>query len=284
MIAVPSAASAGDVVAKDGQLAVRHAGDKDMILEIKSSGRTEMLRNIKYRDLNSKQKNIYNRLLKAYRSTNKTRLTLRFYNSSYSQNDFLRAKWAFNNQLMRYTLGIAVYQNSPDYWYYTNTGRFAYWEWTVNTAKTRTRMKQNTANIKKLKKIARNVTRGKYSTRAQVIAINNYVCSKLTYSLNLGSLHSALNGRYTKCTGYACLFKAICEVSGIDCWMVFGYAGGGHAWNQVRINGKWYYVDPTWNDSNPRNRYLLKSGLWSDHSDVYVKLDVTNFHQYGRFH
>ena len=35
----------------------------------------------------------------------------------------------------------------------------------------------------------------------------------------------------------------------IDCVLVTGTAnGGGHAWNQVKVDGKWYNIDVTWDD------------------------------------
>ena len=43
-------------------------------------------------------------------------------------------------------------------------------------------------------------------------------------------------------------------MSGIDCIRICGEAGDvteddrGHAWNMVKLDGKWYYVDTTWDD------------------------------------
>ena len=46
-------------------------------------------------------------------------------------------------------------------------------------------------------------------------------------------------------------------------------AGGGHAWNQVKVNGKWYYIDCTWDDpvggGYENYKYYLSESLWSDH-------------------
>ena len=37
--------------------------------------------------------------------------------------------------------------------------------------------------------------------------------------------------------------------AGLECRFVSGTAdGGGHAWNQVKVNRKWYYIDCTWDD------------------------------------
>jgi hypothetical protein len=59
------------------------------------------------------------------------------------------------------------------------------------------------------------------------------------------------------CEGYANLFAALCMRAGVKCYVVLGYARGGaykrfgkswenHAWNAVKIDGRWSLVDPTW--------------------------------------
>ena len=53
---------------------------------------------------------------------------------------------------------------------------------------------------------------------------------------------------YGVCQNYADIFHYMCLLSNIPCRMVYGYAGGSHAWNQVYIDGKWQYVDCTWDD------------------------------------
>ena len=51
------------------------------------------------------------------------------------------------------------------------------------------------------------------------------------------------------CQGYAYAFELLCELEGIDCVVVSGTAnGGGHAWNQVKVDGVWYNIDTTWDD------------------------------------
>ena len=51
------------------------------------------------------------------------------------------------------------------------------------------------------------------------------------------------------CQGYAYAFELLCDLSGLECEFVGGVAGGGgHAWNQVKVDGKWYNIDVTWDD------------------------------------
>ncbi|MBR7064937.1 MAG: hypothetical protein IKI31_07320, partial [Treponema sp.] len=62
------------------------------------------------------------------------------------------------------------------------------------------------------------------------------------------------------CEGYSNLFKYMCDVAGVQCQKVSGYARGvgsslidekspdnsNHAWNIVNVNDAWYVVDCTW--------------------------------------
>ncbi len=66
------------------------------------------------------------------------------------------------------------------------------------------------------------------------------------------------------CEGYATAFKCAMDKLGIECVIVQGYASTGtglepHAWNYVKLDGSWYGVDPTWNDSAKNSdEYLLR--------------------------
>jgi hypothetical protein len=72
------------------------------------------------------------------------------------------------------------------------------------------------------------------------------------------------------CQGYALLFEMMSEFAGLECIFVGGEATnssgqtGGHAWNQVKVDGVWYCIDTVWDDpasigkdrnDNSSNRY-----------------------------
>ncbi len=54
------------------------------------------------------------------------------------------------------------------------------------------------------------------------------------------------------CQGYAYAFKLLCDKAGIPCWIVTGYYREPHAWNYVWLDGAYYQVDVTWDDTNDR--------------------------------
>ena len=55
------------------------------------------------------------------------------------------------------------------------------------------------------------------------------------------------------CDSYARAYLMLCTIAGLDCMIITGDAmtpdgWGAHAWNMVKLNGKWYHVDCTWDD------------------------------------
>lgn len=68
--------------------------------------------------------------------------------------------------------------------------------------------------------------------------------------------YGGLVDRKAVCLGYAVTFQLLCDLAGVECITVPGASSnsrGDHAWNMVRVDGKWYCVDVTW-DSNKRQQ------------------------------
>ncbi len=191
------------------------------------------------------------------------------------EGDFLRVWNAVNNTYFRYYSRIDM----KAYSVFDREGTYRGIRAEINVASSRERYRHHLENAAKLRKILETITKGRDTDRKKVIAINNYVCKKLTWKDNAGTLDIALNTKYSKCTGYASLFMALCELSGIACCQVTGYADGGHDWNQVRIDDVWYYIDPTWNDKSG-NSYMLTEDLWEDHT-IWSKIYVIDFQRCG---
>lgn len=113
------------------------------------------------------------------------------------------------------------------------------------------------------------------TARGTVTAIHDYLVNTLTYSpwvsAPYGMSQSArdaasaiyeqaaakydlennitLSSKYGVCQNYAELFQAMCTRAGIPCILVTGMGNGGrHAWNMVYVDGRWLYVDCTFDD------------------------------------
>lgn len=71
------------------------------------------------------------------------------------------------------------------------------------------------------------------------------------------------------CAGYAFALQYLLMRAGIQSYYVVGYAGESHAWNLVKIDGKWYYVDATWDDP------LTGSGSDSAYSPFHTYFNLS---------
>jgi len=98
----------------------------------------------------------------------------------------------------------------------------------------------------------------------KVHAIYDWVTSRTTYAhdvandigdSNVNWFNAAyfLEGVFTNglavCDGYAKAVELLCTIEGVECVRIVGeHTYGAHAWNKVRINGKYYHLDATHGD------------------------------------
>jgi len=78
----------------------------------------------------------------------------------------------------------------------------------------------------------------------------------------------ALVDKVAVCDGYSKAFVKLAQACGLTVKRVTGTANGeGHAWNQIRLNGKWYNVDVTWEDPYVGNKETCRPndeyGFWN---------------------
>ena len=77
--------------------------------------------------------------------------------------------------------------------------------------------------------------------------------------------NEVLKQRKAVCQGYAELFLAMCQISGIPCYLVPGYSksinagdrdftSADHAWNAVKIDEQWHLLDVTWGSGGLTNQ------------------------------
>lgn len=91
-----------------------------------------------------------------------------------------------------------------------------------------------------------------------------------TYAAEHTALGALCDGKAV-CEGYALAYALLCQAAGLECQTIVGYVTGyegsedAHAWNKVKVNGQWMYVDSTFDDGNPvSNKYLLQSEEFMD--------------------
>lgn len=80
------------------------------------------------------------------------------------------------------------------------------------------------------------------------------------------------------CMGIAELYRLLCRRYGLLCEIAIGYAGlsgagggGLHAWNQLRLSGRWYQCDLTWdlNSADGERHFFLRSDKYLKDHDHY---------------
>ena len=105
----------------------------------------------------------------------------------------------------------------------------------------------------------------------KALVVHDHLVRTITYTSELGNFiaHDIEGGILEKqciCEGYALAYKYYMNRLGVPCKVVGGTSKRApHAWNQIEIDGKWYFVDATWDDIDDmdhtvKHSYFLKSG------------------------
>ncbi|MGD9475645.1 MAG: transglutaminase domain-containing protein [Eubacteriaceae bacterium] len=79
-----------------------------------------------------------------------------------------------------------------------------------------------------------------------------YVIKNTSYQENTDdqNIYSVLGRKASVCAGYSKTVKYLLDRQGIDCSYVSGYVElqGAHAWDLVKLNNEYYYLDATWGE------------------------------------
>lgn len=97
------------------------------------------------------------------------------------------------------------------------------------------------------------------NTYRDILKIHNYLVENIHYdkeykSIGRYSIYGAFIDKTCVCEGYAKALKYLLNAADIPCVIAQGTATNSsgksedHAWNCVYLDGKWYYIDITWND------------------------------------
>lgn len=122
------------------------------------------------------------------------------------------------------------------------------------------------------------------TTRAKVQAINTWLYRNISHTLADNEAWTVFNTRKGVCQGFANLYKAMLHTLGVPVILVNGQLVGigGHAWNYVHADGKWYVADPTNNGFWSIDQYELYDSLRPEMADIVIFEDdnfVYNFYE-----
>lgn len=103
--------------------------------------------------------------------------------------------------------------------------------------------------------------------------IYDYVISNTSYDLNSAdnqNICSVMINGVSVCQGYAKSVQLLLNRCGIEATLVTGnvdneVTAGPHAWNLVKSNGSWYYMDATWGDASFRGENTVNEGIVYDY-------------------
>lgn len=96
------------------------------------------------------------------------------------------------------------------------------------------------------------VTEGKTTEYNKALALHDALVKHISYDLTATNAHNAYGAIVDKravCDGYSKAYQYLLQCVGIQSYIVSGTSKGqNHAWNLVRLDGKYYYTDVTWDD------------------------------------
>lgn len=112
----------------------------------------------------------------------------------------------------------------------------------------------------------------------KALFLHDYLAGIVSYSYgttdNMTAYGALVNGS-AGCVGYAKAYQYLLQQAGIEAWTLVGTATnsngtGNHAWNAAHLDGNWYYIDVTWDDTNSGiiHQYfgLSLSAISADHT------------------
>lgn len=109
------------------------------------------------------------------------------------------------------------------------------------------------------------------------VYVHNALLDRITYNLQAPlnqTAYSALVNGETVCAGYARAFQYLMRELGIPTYYCTGYAGQNHAWNIVKLDGEYYNVDATWDDTDP-NTYNYFNKTDSDFAQDHIREELS---------
>lgn len=133
--------------------------------------------------------------------------------------------------------------------------------------------------INALRQVRNSITQNKTGNiYNDVKMVHDYIINNTEYDTTISkasiyNIYGTLINKQAVCEGYAKSFKYLMDELGIQCILVIGKATNSegitenHAWNYVKVDGKWYAIDTTWDDpistsgwvsENSKYKYFLK--------------------------
>lgn len=97
-----------------------------------------------------------------------------------------------------------------------------------------------------------------------------YVITNTVYQIDIEddqNIYSVFGKKGSVCAGYSKAIQYLLKRTGIECSYVAGEAigQGAHAWNIVRVDGEYYYLDATWGEFNVEDNLEPEKSIFYDY-------------------
>lgn len=146
---------------------------------------------------------------------------------------------------------------------------FEYYKGNISLADAAEMKKQTLAEAKRL---VRELGLANKSEYEKVYYINQYLCDNCIYTPDdeytwvAQTAYGTLVEGSSVCEGYARAAQLLFSLSSVESYYVVGDTSeGGHAWNIVKVDGNYYQLDATWNDTDyaPNSYFLVTDDFMS---------------------
>ena len=176
-----------------------------------------------------------------------------FYNEAVSE------KYAYSTDLGDYmALTHAGWQCNIHVKY--KNGYYKYY--LVYTVKYKTTYAQEKKLKDKIKSFKKSYNPSKKSNFEKIYDIHEFICDNVTYDhahfdnsyyrqnyLLQYTAYAAMLNKTAVCQGYATLYYKMLKECGINNRVIVSQQLN-HSWNYIKLNGKWYHMDVTWDDNS----------------------------------
>ncbi|KAM4694395.1 kyphoscoliosis peptidase-like [Discoglossus pictus] len=144
--------------------------------------------------------------------------------------------------------------------------------------------------------LMKDLLRDVHTDQEKIRAIWIWICYHIEYDI-AGLKNKALRStdpseilrtRKGVCAGYSSLFEKMCNIAGVQCKTIIGYAKGAgyevgqnfsdtnHAWNMVYLEKGWHLLDSTWgagcvNESRSNFRFKYNEFYFLTHPSLFIE-------------
>ncbi len=113
------------------------------------------------------------------------------------------------------------------------------------------------------------------STVEKIKYVHDYIAGHTKYKTNVDGAYNCLVNGSCDCDGYTAAFKLCMDKLGIPCK---AFTTDSHIFNVVKVDGKWYVVDVTWDDQDSLGlvitQYFMRGVTNYKNFDVLVSLPL----------